>query len=49
MIRIQLTLFLDNFKETIEKIRAQYNPEQFNYIAYSPLSGKRNRANQKNN
>ena len=31
-IRRQLTLFIGNSKETIEKIRAGYNPEQFKLI-----------------
>ena len=31
--RNQLTLFLENSNETIENIRAKYNPEQFNLIS----------------
>ncbi len=32
-IRRQLTLFISNQNETIEKIRAEFNPEQYKLIA----------------
>ncbi len=32
-VRKQLTLFLEESNEAIEKVRAKFNPEQYNLIA----------------